>query len=107
MGVELSDRLFGEKKNIFLFIYIYVCFVGNMAVSVLVSVWLIIHTYHFFYFFLFITQIIFTFCIFLWFNKSLIWCRRFFVSVYNNCIIEKHTVVCIITRGGHRLIFLI
>ncbi len=30
---ELCDRLFGENKSFF-YIYVYVCFVGNMAVSV-------------------------------------------------------------------------
>ncbi len=44
-GAELSDRLFGQNKPFFSknVIYVYLCFVGNVAVSVwLASVWLII-----------------------------------------------------------------
>ncbi len=37
MGAELSDRLFGWNKPFFsaFLIYVYVCFVENVAVSVL------------------------------------------------------------------------
>ncbi len=45
MGVELSDRLFGQNKLCLSqhFIYVYVCFVRNVAISQwLASVWLII-----------------------------------------------------------------
>ncbi len=43
---ELSDRLFGKNNPFFVYIfliYVYVCFVGNVAVSLLLpSVWMII-----------------------------------------------------------------
>ncbi len=52
----LGDRLFEKKKKkkkiITFFLYVYVCFVGNVAESVwLASVWLIIHTKQFFLYF--------------------------------------------------------
>ncbi len=53
MGAELSDRLFGQNYYYFFtfLIYVYVCFVGNVAAPVwLVSVWLIIHTKQLFFF---------------------------------------------------------
>ncbi len=50
MGAELSDLLFGQNKPLPVFFFskfwicVYVCFVGNVAVSVwLASVWMIIN----------------------------------------------------------------
>ncbi len=84
MEVELSDRLFGQNKPFFSpqhLLYVYVCFVENVAAFVwLVSVWLIIHT-NIFIFFLFITQIIL-----IAFVSGQI---HHLYDVYNNCIIEK------------------
>ncbi len=42
MRAELSDQLFEQKINKIVQHFVYVCFVGNVAVSVLASVWMII-----------------------------------------------------------------
>ncbi len=81
MGRNLAIGFLDKIKLLFFstfLIYVYVCFVGNVAVSVwLVSVWLIIHTKLFFSFFLFITQIILIILTLKRINRN---CRRWRMS---------------------------
>ncbi len=73
----------------------YVCFVGNVAVSSMISIYVADNSHKAIYFSFFLLLKLF---LLYFFSGQINHLYDVYDSVYNNCITEKHAVVCIMTK---------